>query len=903
FVINPDSSGTFDFNPDYTQSGEYIVTFIASDGALADSADVVITVSEEGNMAPVFDSLGNFAVNEGDSLAIDVSATDPDGGPPSLAVNTAMGHYTFVDNGDGTGRLVYRPDFFSAGLDTVRFIATDDGTPQRSTTAISIITTNEVNLAPAIDSIGPFSVRTDRQLVFTVAATDSTDADPTHRILLTAINPPVNSFFVDNLNNTGTFTFSPVAGQEGVNTVTFLATDQGTPQLSASRAVQITVVGVNQPPILAEVGAQTVLEGETLEVVITATDPDGGIPALLAANMPINSNFVDSGNGVGVFTFTPSFVQSGLHDVTFKAYDGLDIDKEVVLIQVYEAGNQVPQFTMIPSPQVTEGETLEGILTAADPDSTPVFISLDTSGLVMENFALVDSGNGVASFTISPNFVQAGFWDVSIAVSDGELADTSIMTVEVIEAGNQPPVLKAIEDQSIKEGLDLTFTVIASDPDEVTPKLSASPLPPGATFTDYLIGRGDFKWSPGPTDSGTYPVKIYAEDGAFAGVFDSLEVIITVIDSNFAPSIFPNPFLQATNVFEGETLTYRVQGSDPDGDFPVLGARLSASPIGGPLAANMVFEDSANGFGGLRFAPDHTQGASNPTKYYVMFIAFDALDSAVYEEYGPVTFNVYPKNILPTMTFELGTGPFSLLEGQSLAFSVKASDVDGAVPPVITVQNVPPNASLSPPSDSIRFAFFPDYTQSGQYTVRFVATDNESATTIQDVIIDVGEVGNQSPRFITVLPAARDVSIGILTEIAIEAFDPERETLTLTASPAITNASFLDFGDGTGIFFMTPDLSQLGSVYTLTFIAEDPQLAADTISTVLTVVTLMRGDADSNRRYTMNDIVYLCSYLFRGGPAPTSTECGDVDNSGETNVADIAYLVNYLYKSGPRPPQ
>ena len=903
FVINPDSSGTFDFNPDYNQSGEYLVSFIASDGALADSADVVITVSEEGNMAPVFDSLGNFAVNEGDSLAIDVSATDPDGGPPSLAVNTALDQYTFVDNGDGTGRLVYRPDFYSAGLDTVRFIATDDGTPQRSTTVLSIITTNEVNLAPAIDSIGPFSVRTDRQLVFTITASDSTDADSSHRILLAAIDPPVNAFFVDNFDNTGTFTFTPVAGQEGVDTVTFLATDQGTPQLSASRAIEITVVGVNQPPILAEIGAQTVLEGETLEIVIAATDPDGGIPALLANDMPMNSSFVDSANGIGVFTFTPSFVQAGLHNVTFKAYDGLDIDKEVVLIQVYEAGNQVPLFTMIPSPQVTEGEFLEGILTAADPDSTPVFISLDTSGLVMENFTLVDSGNGVASFTISPDYVQAGLWDVSIAVSDGELADTSIMIVEVIEAGNQHPVLEAIEDQSVKEGLDLLFTVIASDPDEVTPKLSASPLPPGATFTDYLIGRADFNWTPGPTDSGTYPIKIYAEDGDFAGVFDSLELVITVIDSNFAPSIFPSPFFQATDVFEGEILTYRVQGSDPDGDFPVLGARLSASQIGDPLVPNMVFEDSANGFGGLTFAPDHTQGASNPTKFYIMFIAFDALDSAVYEEYGPVTFNVYPKNLLPAMTFELGTGPFSLQEGQSLAFSVTASDIDGALPPTITVENVPLNVSLSPPSDSIGFAFFPDYTQSGQYTVRFIATDDESAADTQDVVIDVGEVGNQSPQFITVLPAARDVSIGIFTEIAVEAFDPEKEALTLTASPAITNASFLDFGDGTGTFFITPDASQIDSVYTVTFIAEDPLLAADTISTVLTVVTLMRGDADSNRRYTMNDIVFLCSYLFRGGPAPTSTECGDVDNSGDTNVADIAYLVNYLYKFGPRPPQ
>lgn len=40
-----DGTATFDFNPDYSQSGEYTIEFVATDGVLADTSQVVITVA------------------------------------------------------------------------------------------------------------------------------------------------------------------------------------------------------------------------------------------------------------------------------------------------------------------------------------------------------------------------------------------------------------------------------------------------------------------------------------------------------------------------------------------------------------------------------------------------------------------------------------------------------------------------------------------------------------------------------------------------------------------------------------------------------------------------------------------------------------------------------------------
>jgi uncharacterized repeat protein (TIGR01451 family) len=67
FVDNGDGSGDFLFTPDFTQSGQYDITFLAADLELADSELVGITVTDV-NSAPVLDSIGPKSVLEGDTL-------------------------------------------------------------------------------------------------------------------------------------------------------------------------------------------------------------------------------------------------------------------------------------------------------------------------------------------------------------------------------------------------------------------------------------------------------------------------------------------------------------------------------------------------------------------------------------------------------------------------------------------------------------------------------------------------------------------------------------------------------------------------------------------------------------------------------------------------------------------
>jgi hypothetical protein len=61
------------------------------------------------------------------------------------------------------------------------------------------------------------------------------------------------------------------------------------------------------------------------------------------------------------------------------------------------------------------------------------------------------------------------------------------------------------------------------------------------------------------------------------------------------------------------------------------------------------------------------------------------------------------------------------------------------------------------------------------------------------------------------------------------------------------------------------------------------------------------GDVNDDNAVNMLDILYLISYLYKGGPAPVPLESGDANGDGKTDMLDILYLISYLYKNGKPP--
>ncbi|MCF6354202.1 MAG: putative Ig domain-containing protein [Candidatus Polarisedimenticolaceae bacterium] len=106
-------SGTLSFDALRT----YNVTIIANDGNHSSNNNFIWTIGNV-NRAPEMDAIGVYSVTEGESLAINLAANDPDGEAISFAVEFAIepppGMVTLTDNGNGTGRLDINPGFSDA---------------------------------------------------------------------------------------------------------------------------------------------------------------------------------------------------------------------------------------------------------------------------------------------------------------------------------------------------------------------------------------------------------------------------------------------------------------------------------------------------------------------------------------------------------------------------------------------------------------------------------------------------------------------------------------------------------------------------------------------------------------------------------------------------------------------
>lgn len=68
-----------------------------------------------------------------------------------------------------------------------------------------------------------------------------------------------------------------------------------------------------------------------------------------------------------------------------------------------------------------------------------------------------------------------------------------------------------------------------------------------------------------------------------------------------------------------------------------------------------------------------------------------------------------------------------------------------------------------------------------------------------------------------------------------------------------------------------------------------------------TVCDFLAGDADGNDLVNITDAVFLISYIFSGGVAPSPLNIGDADCNGLVNITDAVYLISYIFNDGPAP--
>ena len=284
-VMDQDFTATLPLD---TYSGVYLLCFGGSSGqremALESSLQTV------NNQPPVLIPIGNQIINEGQTLRFTISATDPDGDTLTYSALNLPPGATFDPN---TQTFTWTPSYGQAGNYTdVEFTVTDNGTPMMLADELISVTVGHVNRPPVFAPVGPQQASTTVPTSFTVSATDPDN----NAVTLSANNVPSGSTFDQN---TGMFVWTPTYNQAGVYTVTFTATDNGTPEVASSTLGVVISVSASSP---------TTITKNLITDVIAANYPTNQLNSYLA-NLRKVVIFIDNGQIQAAINQLNAFVQ------------------------------------------------------------------------------------------------------------------------------------------------------------------------------------------------------------------------------------------------------------------------------------------------------------------------------------------------------------------------------------------------------------------------------------------------------------------------------------------------------------------------------------------------------------------------------------------------------------------
>ncbi|WP_412471820.1 BspA family leucine-rich repeat surface protein [Halobacteriovorax sp. RT-1-4] len=803
-------TGELDWTPNFDQEGSYEFRITGGDGSLSDDEIFVVTVTNT-NRAPVLDAIADFSVSEnsaittvdagdgGDDSDIDLDTisytcfydTTVDG---SVGVTSCLG-LSGVSFNSTTGELNWTPDFTQSGLYEFRINGSDTSL---SDDEVFVITVNNVNQPPVLDNISDFSVA-ENSAITTVNANDSGDdldgdfeaisysclydtiIDGTVSIGSNCTSLTGVSFNVA----TGELDWTPDYDQSGNYEFRIIGGD-GT--LDDDEIFVINVTNTNRAPVLDSIGDQTVAENSSITTVNAA---DGG--------------------------------------------DDLDVDLDTISYSC--------EYDTAINGSVSSGT--------------------DCSLLTGVSFV---ASTGVLNWT--PDFSQAGTYEFKIVGSDGSLSDDEIFSITVNNV-NRAPVLDSISNASVNENSALT-TINAADGaddldidlDTITYSCTFDTTVDGSvagancstlTGVTFNTSTGELDWTPNYSQAGSYEFQVNGSDGSLS---DNEIFVVTVNNVNQPPvldsisnqSIAENSVMTPINAGDG--------GDDLDNDsdtisYTCIYDTVVNGSVSGANCASLTGASFNGTTGVLNWTPNYDQSGS----YEFQITGSDGSlsDSEIFS----VTVTNTNRAPLLDSIADIVVSETSAMSSVNAADGGDDLDVDlDSISYTCTYDTVVDGAVASATSctslSGVSFSattgvmdWTPDYTQSGNYEFKIVASDGSLS---DDEIFSVTVNNVNAPP---VLDAIADQNSAIentpITTVNAsdggDDLDLDGQALTYSCTYDInidgsvsgsscTSLTGVSFNTSTGVMDWTPDLTQDGE-YEFRIIASDGSLTDNEIFAIV----------------------------------------------------------------------
>ena len=372
-------------------------------------------------LPPVLTVPGPQSVTEGNLLAFNIQATDPEGQTIFLYALELPPGAQFDDLQNNTGAFSWTPASDQSGSYVATFLADDTfgGMDQESVT----ITVNDLNLPPVLNAIGDKSVERGTMLNVFLSASDPEDGSLT----FSTLNLPSYGSLTDFGNGTANLAFTPGPQTPlGTTTMTVVVSD-GSSTDSETFRVTVTASSAQSPPVLSAIGNRTVAEGATLNVDVSATDGDGDalqwtstLPSF-AALVPLTSG---AGTATARLTIHPGYCDAGNHAANVSVNDGMFSDYEAFTITVSNV-NRAPVWNA-PSAgfELALGSGASGSvpLDASDPDeacggSAPALSLLGSGAGDALQVSVEDAGNGSGTLQVT-SMGPGGTFTLTVRATD-----------------------------------------------------------------------------------------------------------------------------------------------------------------------------------------------------------------------------------------------------------------------------------------------------------------------------------------------------------------------------------------------------------------------------------------------------------------------------------------------------
>ena len=542
----------------------------------------------------------------------------------------------------------------------------------------------------------------------------------------------------------GRVSYLPASGFAGSDSFTYIVQDNDE-QSSNLATVDITVNNV--APTIDDIQLpDTIIEGTeiSLEAIgeagtaVIASDPGSDE---LTYTWEISDRLSVTSNQS---TVDQTFVDNGIYNATLTVtdpYGGTDSQTFDITVD-----NAAPTVDTGEDRTINEGETITLSGTYSD-------LGVNDTHTTRWEF---DDGTIIEGQTAQRTYSEPGTYTATFTVIDNDDASSS-QTINITVNNTAPTIDSLTGDSNISEGDTATFNASATDPGNG--ELSyiwdfgdgSSQLIVDATGNEeQATVTHEY------TDNGNYTIILTVEDENGASSTQTLDITV----NNIAPAIAS--IAGATNINEGETVTYTASVSDPGDDELTYNWTVNGEPISNesdPETIDYTFTN--NGNYNLNLTVTDDDGAATTSELEILV-----------------------DNVAPTINI---TSSITGNEGEAIAFDPTISD-PGNDTLTVTLDFGDSSEPITVSSEELPVTH--TYTDNGNYTATLTVTDNDSATTNQTIDVTI----NNTAPVITTLTGDTEINEGESATFnaigeagtAVIATDGGNDTLTYT----------WDFGDG-----------------------------------------------------------------------------------------------------------